>query len=468
MSLIKTERWVSSQENPKKQEYAGQLPVVEVFQALKQHLIGTGYLPDEYFLMDSHWDKGALFPKDGYFTQKVDFGGSEGIYLDINIHWYDEDGKEHIRNFATGKTLGESAEDMNRMHLIASASILALHGSAAHARYMMVGAAEKSDGLTIHLNGEERALLADSLLDIRGGQKVRGEPYDATERMVRRLVGSITEYMQLVGERPLYMDDYDTCVLASHENNLPVFLDTYPKVPGKMNDLLLLAAAQPGQTGNAMTAYLLMDSKDVPADTYLQVCKNALASNDMERINMLINGAESVMADYSPDIYGKVVEYAYCHSTENFHSKQAALNLIHNATPEQLKTVPASMITLLSSTYDDHLSFRLLRAGVDPTPEMSSILYIAAANHKSRYINSLIEEHGFDINANGHEAMRRCMMHSNLDAAKMLIDQGADFPDFLEKVDPRYLNDFAKKEFLGSMERYYESIQAPEGPEIQM
>lgn len=467
MPLIKTERWAPSPEDPNKQEYVGQLPAVEVFQALKQHLTNIDYLPEDYFLMDRHWDDGTLFPKEGYFVQKVDYGGNEGIYLDINVHWHDENGDRHIENFATGKTLGESVEDMNRMHLIAASSIVALHGSAGHARYMMVGAAQKSDSLTIHLNGEERALLADNLLEIRAEQKVRGEPYEATERMVRRLVGSITEYMQLVGERPLHMDDFDTCALAIHENNLAVFLDTYPKVPDKLNDLLLLAAAQPGQTGNAMTTYLLMDTKDVPTDTYLQVCKNAIRTDDMDRINLLINGAEPCMAEYSPDIYGKIVESAYSQMGENYFGKRIALELMHKGTPEQLKTVSPYMITLLTSGQNDHIPFMLLRAGVDPTPEVGSILYIAAANHKSWFIRSLIEEHDFDINANGHEAMRRCMKLSNLDAAKMLIDHGADFPDFMERMES-VPKDFAKEEFLGSMSRYYDSIQAPTEPEMQL
>jgi len=47
-----------------------------------------------------------------------------------------------VERFATGKTLGESGEDMDRMGLMASAVTSAFYGddNGAHARYAAVGA----------------------------------------------------------------------------------------------------------------------------------------------------------------------------------------------------------------------------------------------------------------------------------------------------------------------------------------
>jgi hypothetical protein len=48
------------------------------------------------------------------------WGGSEGVYLEVDFLAWDEN--EHLYkqiNFATGKTLGETNEDFDRMQYIA-------------------------------------------------------------------------------------------------------------------------------------------------------------------------------------------------------------------------------------------------------------------------------------------------------------------------------------------------------------
>ena len=55
MNVIELELWKPSGKDSRKLEYAGQPVAQEVFEELKYRLEGMGYLPDEYFLMDSHW-----------------------------------------------------------------------------------------------------------------------------------------------------------------------------------------------------------------------------------------------------------------------------------------------------------------------------------------------------------------------------------------------------------------------------
>ena len=92
-----------------------------MFVSIQEHLSVMGYLPDEYFLLDDRWRDGTPFPRYGYLTHSVNVG----IYLDTAIHWEDENRKWQTHGFLTGKTLGEGAEDLNRMHLTASAITLA-------------------------------------------------------------------------------------------------------------------------------------------------------------------------------------------------------------------------------------------------------------------------------------------------------------------------------------------------------
>jgi hypothetical protein len=136
--MIRTDKWKPSPDNPGKRVYDGQRTAQEVFDDLEAHLTSIGYMPDEYFLFDDrHWGNGREFPSDGWLTNQVDYGGSEGIYLDITLEYY-LDGKHKWEHFATGKTLGETGEDLDRMNLIASAVTKAFHADGVHARYIAV------------------------------------------------------------------------------------------------------------------------------------------------------------------------------------------------------------------------------------------------------------------------------------------------------------------------------------------
>ena len=138
MKQIELENWDKSPENPRESVYMGQRKAQEVFAELKHRLESIGMLPDEYFLFDSEWENGREIPKNAVIFSTVQYGGSEGIYLDVSISWYDES-KKHIKCFATGKTLGESESHPDRMYLTASAVNKALYSNEPHARYLKIG-----------------------------------------------------------------------------------------------------------------------------------------------------------------------------------------------------------------------------------------------------------------------------------------------------------------------------------------
>lgn len=127
MKPIELERWEPAPDDPRRKVYAGQRTAQEVFEELRYRLEGMGYLPDEYLFMDREWANGREIPRGAEIFCITDYGGSEGIYTDISLRWY-QDGKSIIESFATGKTLGESGSDLDRMYLIASAIIKAFQG----------------------------------------------------------------------------------------------------------------------------------------------------------------------------------------------------------------------------------------------------------------------------------------------------------------------------------------------------
>ena len=214
MKRIEFERWEPDAENPRRLKYAGQRAAEEVYQELKARLDSVGYLPDEYLLLDTRWQNGREMPRDAGFFCRTDYGGSEGIYLDVFLDWY-EDGQHKTEHFMTGKTLGESGADLDRMSLISSAITKAVRGdNIVHARYMVVGAQpEPEETMSLNLSPDEQRLVAQALAEqrIRLGPQAEGE-----EKLLRRMTGSVTEYMDAAGLADR-LTESDRALLAQHD-----------------------------------------------------------------------------------------------------------------------------------------------------------------------------------------------------------------------------------------------------------
>ena len=214
MKQIEFGRWEPDAENPCKLKYAGQRTAEDVFHELEARLDSVGYLPDEYLLLDNRWQNGREIPKGADFFCKTDYGANEGIYLDVFLEWY-EDSQRKTEHFMTGKTLGESGADLDRMFLISSAITKAFRGdNSVHARYMVVGGqAEPEESMLLHLSPNEQRLVAQALAEqrIRLGSQAEGE-----EKLLRRMVGSVTEYMDAAGLSNR-LDENDRALLAQHD-----------------------------------------------------------------------------------------------------------------------------------------------------------------------------------------------------------------------------------------------------------
>ena len=214
MKQIEFERWILDAENPRKLTYAGQRTAEEVFHELEAQLDSVGYLPDEYLLLDSRWQNGREIPKGADFFCKTDYGGSEGIYLDVYLEWQ-ENGTPKREHFITGKTLGESGADLDRMFLISAAITKAFRGdNSVHARYMVVGGqAETKETMTLHLSPDEQRLVVQALAE----QRIRLDPQaEGEEKLLRRITGSVTEYMDAAGLADR-LTESDRALLAQHD-----------------------------------------------------------------------------------------------------------------------------------------------------------------------------------------------------------------------------------------------------------
>ena len=190
MKKIELEQWEPFPGDPQRMQYAGQRVAQEVFEELKHRLEGMGYLPDEYFLMDREWENGREIPKDADIFCTTDYGGNEGVYLDVYLKWY-EDSRPVTKSFITGKTLGETGADLDRMFLISSAITKAFHGDGeTYARHLRQGERAEPEGMIVHLNPTEQRTIIEALVEQQELEKTT----DAADHVGKLLRNIIVKY----------------------------------------------------------------------------------------------------------------------------------------------------------------------------------------------------------------------------------------------------------------------------------
>lgn len=95
--------------------------IQEVFNDIKKILIEEGLCPDEYFSLSyqisCHADE--PFPEISGLLCNAQWGGSEGIYLDVAMNIFVSEERIYKQiSFITGKTLSETEDAFDRMQYI--------------------------------------------------------------------------------------------------------------------------------------------------------------------------------------------------------------------------------------------------------------------------------------------------------------------------------------------------------------
>lgn len=160
MAKIQTfelDRW-SEPDEKRRVRHIGMADAKKTFDKLQTHLEAKGLLPDDYFLYSD--ELSGELPEFDIALCIPNFGASEGIYLDISLACRDRDGVGYFQPFATGKTLGETADDYFRMFRIAAECSLMLNGR---------GFSYERNNVDIVLTEKEAETVANSVeLDLCG------------------------------------------------------------------------------------------------------------------------------------------------------------------------------------------------------------------------------------------------------------------------------------------------------------
>ncbi len=127
----------------------------DIFEQIRQHLEDNNLLPDDYFIPSIN--EYEELPDFYNFNCNVNFGESEGIYLDIGL--LTENG---IIPFATGKTLDESYESFIHMGRIAAECSLMLNGDGMLVNHRATKKEKaKEESVSTNDKAAETALSAD-------------------------------------------------------------------------------------------------------------------------------------------------------------------------------------------------------------------------------------------------------------------------------------------------------------------
>ena len=446
MEPIELSRWEPSPEDPRRKQYAGQRTAQEVFEELSHRLEGMGYLPDECFLMNRDWENGREIPRDADIFCTTDYGGSEGIYLDVSLQWY-ENNRTVTRNFITGKTLGETGADLDRMFLISSAITKAFHGDrGTYARYLRRGEQPEPEAMIVHLNPAEQRTIIQALAEQRERQE---QAMSQTELLLRRMTGSITAYMSEVGQRPLHMSDYDKAVLAIQDGELSAFWALYPKALDQADSLLVETAGRPGAVGRRMTLSLLSAATNVSPSAYLTACKRAV-------VRSLIERAESCLSEPLPALPGVAILHAYTNGHRNM-----AKDLIAQCTSEQIAAAPPNLLRLVAERLDFQTAMELVDKGVQPGNYAADVLHTLTGQHQEWMAEKMLE-HGMPVEPDNYAALYVCVNNQAAGIAKLLLDKGIDLDRYQAWAEKQRKNE-GYEETMAELTEYWSELQS--GPE---
>lgn len=430
MDTIKLERWKPVSENSNILEYAGPRTAEEVFQELKHRLEGMGYLPDEYFLLNIYWQNGREIPQDADIVCTTGYGGSEGIYLDIYLTWR-EDNNPVRERFITGKTLGESGSDLDRMFLIASAVTKAFHGDhATPTRYMKIGGVEEnSGGSVLHLSQQEQKVIIEALVEQRERQE---DAMTQTEQLLRRMTGSITEYINEVGLRPLRMSDYDKAVLAIRDGGLEAFKKYAARVPAQGDGLLIEAVLRPGTVGRKMTELLIEDRTNIDLKTYRFVCEKAIDIADSEKVFFLLDRAQGCVPNLEPSFYGEMAGYA--------HLDHVALSkeIIYRSTNEQIAAAPPYLLELFASEPDERILNLLVKKGISGGGSAARTLHMLTYEGRNSHVARDMLQRRMWVDVHDYAALHACIENDAVEVCNLLLDGGMDFDGYQKWAEARH------------------------------
>lgn len=328
-----------------------------------------------------------------------------------------------------------------------------LDGRLDYARYLSCGEQPEPEAMIVHLDPAEQRTIIQALVEQRERQE---QAMSQTEQLLRRMTGSITAYMEEVGQRPLRMSDYDKTVLAIQDGELTEFWARYPKALDQADSLLVETAGRPGAVGRRMTLSILSAATKISPSAYLTACKRAVDTGDGQRVQSLIEQAESCLSEPLPALTGVAILHAYTNGHRNM-----AKDLIAQCTSEQIAAAPPNLLRLVAERLDFQTAMELVDKGVQPGDYAADVLHTLTGQHQEWMAEKLLE-HGMPVAADNYAALYVCVNNQAAGVAKLLLDRGMDLEQYQTWAEKQRKNE-GYEETMAELTEYWSELQS--GPE---
>ena len=263
----------------------------------------------------------------------------------------------------------------------------------------------------------------DALLEQRMRQEAQ---MTNTEQLLRRMTGSITAYMDEVGARPLRMSTADRAVLAIRDGELYAFSSLAVQItkPEERGSLLAAAAGRPGPVGKRMARLMLGTKSPYPEDVWLDACKRAVDTGDLQRVQMMLDQTMDKVANPAPALPGEVLRYAFG------QNRAMARELIRWATPEQVAAAPSRLLCGAAYAHDLPMLTELLQKGLQPGDQAAPLLRPLLAAYDEQRVAHLLRD-SLRVQPEDYEAMNVCLRAQAQAAAEALLERGMKLDGYL-------------------------------------
>ena len=245
-----------------------------------------------------------------------------------------------------------------------------------------------------------------------------------TEQLLRRMTGSITEYVNTVGMRPLRMSDYDKAVLAIQDGELEAFKMYAAKVPNQQAELLVEAAGRPGAVGRRMAEMLMQDKCDIDYRMYCDACKKAIDINDPQKVLFMTEQARSCVSQLEPAFYGEMASYAYL--DHRFIAKE----IICQCSEEQFSAAPSHLLEQFATDHDFRTMSQLVEKGISGGSSSMRTLHMLTYEGRDSWMAESLLEKRMWVDLDDYNAFHACVKNNAVEVCKLLLDHGMDFEEY--------------------------------------
>lgn len=173
----------------------------------------------------------------------------------------------------------------------------------------------------------------------------------------------------------------------------------YPKALDQADSLLVETAGRPGAVGRRMTLSILSAATNISPSAYLTACKRAVDTGDGQRVQSLIEQAESCLSEPLPALPGVAILHAYTNGHRNM-----AKDLIAQCTSKQIAAAPPNLLRLVAERLDFQTAMELVDKGVQPGDYAADVLHTLTGQHQEWMAEKLLE-HGMPVEPDNYAAL---------------------------------------------------------------